>query len=81
MNFTELTPKFPVETKKVIQFETQDIWIPLELLPSPVYVLPDTLHDVIWAGKAVNISCFPFQKGKQACFKIFISCSILCIWT
>ena len=81
MNFTEPTPKFPVETKKVIQFETQDIWIPLELLPSPVYVLPDTLHDVIWAGKAVNISCFPFQKGKQACFKVFISGSILCNWT
>lgn len=60
MNFTEPTPKFSVETKEVIQFETQDIWIPLELLPSLVYVLPDTLPDLIWAGKAVNISYFPF---------------------
>ena len=60
MNFTEPTPKFSVETKEVIQFETQDIWVPLELLPSPVYVLPDTLPDLIWAGKAVNTSYFPF---------------------
>ena len=60
MDFTEPTPNFPVETKKVIQFETQDIWIPLELLPSLVYVLPDTLPDLIWAGKAVNISYFTF---------------------
>lgn len=65
MNFTEPTPKFSVKTKEVIQFETQDIWIPLELLPSPVYVLPDTLPDPIWAGKAVNINIFLLRKENE----------------